>query len=152
MKDKAKGEQGKILLTGVAPAGLCSQQGIWTLQSKHVPPSALGCAGVGQGGLGCKDYISPAPVPSVWDAGHQHPGPAVDIGSCYEIIVQTRVLALHLAHKVQTQELASRPSLIVTRLWGWSYSSNWDVGFSLKTVSLRAGLKLKYAWENSEEI
>lgn len=57
VKQKAKEEKGKILLTGVAPAGLHSQQGIWALQSEHVPPSALGCAGLGQDGLGCKDHI-----------------------------------------------------------------------------------------------
>ena len=63
------------------------------MQSKHVPPSALGFAGLGQDGLGCKDQISPAPVPSVWDAGPQHPDPAVDVESCCGILLQTRGLA-----------------------------------------------------------
>lgn len=66
-------EKGPLL-----PLGYVDSRGSG-LQSKHVLPSALGCAGLGQDDLGCKDQISPVPIPSVCDAEPQHPGPAVDM-------------------------------------------------------------------------
>lgn len=92
-------------------------------------PSALGCAGLGWDGLGCKDQVSPVPIPLMQDAGPQHPGPAVNVESCCEMLLQTRGLAAYLTHEVQTQCLASETSLIILELWGWSYCNCSRVSF-----------------------
>lgn len=72
---------------------------------------------------------SSVPVPLVWGAGPQHPGPAADVESCCEILFQTRGLAPYLTHHVQTHCLASGTSLIILEMWGWSYCNSCKVSF-----------------------
>lgn len=59
----------------------------------------------------------------------QHPGPAGDVESCCEILLQTKGLAPYLTHHVQTHCLASGTSLIILEMWGWNYCNSCRVSF-----------------------
>lgn len=98
----------------------------WALR---VPPSALGCAGLGWHDLGCKDQGMPCSHSLGVECWPQHPGPAGDVESCCEILLQTKGLAPYLTHHVQTHCLASGTSLIILEMWGWNYCNSCRVSF-----------------------